>query len=133
MALCCLALLLLPTAGPHSVAATSLQNVAIAAAVRGPLGSTDTAVEDISSHTITSYQLPPDLYRKARNRGRTNFASQLLDWVYGFLILWVLLRARVAVRFRDWAERVSHFRGGAGPYFCSSLSYWRVSASIDGF
>jgi hypothetical protein len=128
------ALLLLSTADGGSVVTTSLQNIAITAApVPSPGGSTKTDVKDLSSGRITSYQLPPDLYRKARNRGRTNFASQLLDWVYGFLILWVLLRARVAVRFRDWAERVSHFRGGAGPYFCSSLSYWRVSASIDGF
>jgi hypothetical protein len=56
------------------------------------------------------YQLPPDLYRKARNRGRINFVSQLLVWVYSFFILWVLLRAKVAVRFRDWAERVSRYR-----------------------
>ena len=110
MILCCLALLLLPTAGVRSVVTTSLQDLATTAAVAGPAGSTETEVNHLSSGRISTYQLPPDLYHKARNRGRINFASELLDWVYGFLILWVLLRARVAVRFRDWAERVSHLR-----------------------
>lgn len=110
MILCCLALLLLPSAGARSVVTTSLQSVATTAAVAGHGGSTETDVKDVASRRITSYQLPPDLYRKARNRGRINFASQLLDWVYGFLILCVLLRSRVGGRFRDWAERVSHVR-----------------------
>jgi Zn-dependent protease with chaperone function len=77
---------------------------------QGTAGSIETTRNDSSSGTITDYQLPPDLYRKARNRGRINFVSQLLVWVYSFFILWVLLRAKVAVRFRDWAERVSRYR-----------------------
>ena len=108
MTLCCLVLLLF--AGTHSVAATSLQKVAITTTVAGPAGSTETDLKDVSSRTITSYQLPPDLYRKARNRGSISFATQLLDWVYVFFILSVLLRSRIAVRFRDWAERTSQLR-----------------------
>lgn len=109
MILCCLALLLLPSAGARSTVTTSFQNDAVTATLAVPAGSTEGEVKDASSK-IVSYHLPPDLYRKARNRGRINFASQLLEWVYGSLILWVLLRTRIAVRFRDWAERVSPFR-----------------------
>src|SRR5689334_10820009 len=102
MILCCLALVLLPTTGAPSSGARSVRKVAITIAVPGTQGSTATDVKDVSSSTIRSYQLPPDLYRKARNRGRINFATQLLDWIYGFAIFWILLHARVAVRFRDW-------------------------------
>src|SRR5258708_7378091 len=41
---------------------------------------------------ITAYTLPPDLYRKARNRGRIGFVSRIIGFFYGLLVLCFLLR-----------------------------------------
>ena len=59
---------------------------------------------------ITAYTLPPDLYRKAHNRGRINFATRIAGFFYGLLVLWFILLRRLSAKFRDWAERVSRFR-----------------------
>src|SRR5262249_20765987 len=63
-----------------------------------------------SAPRITSYTLPPDLYRKARNRGRLNFATRVVAFFYGLAVLWFILRSKLSARFRDWAERTSRFR-----------------------
>jgi STE24 endopeptidase len=106
MNVCCLALTLLAVAVPRSSVTTPLQNVA----VRQILASSTGENAEALSSRITNYHLPADLYRKARNRGRINFASQLLGWIYGFVILWLILLTKVAVHFRDLAERISHYR-----------------------
>ncbi len=59
---------------------------------------------------ITAYTLPPDLYRKARNRGRIGFASRIIGFFYGLLVLWFILRRRLSAKFRDWAEKFSRNR-----------------------
>jgi Zn-dependent protease with chaperone function len=59
---------------------------------------------------ITEYTLPPDLYRKARNRSRIQFASQLFGFAYGLFLLWLVLQRRWSASFRDRAERVSQRR-----------------------
>ena len=59
---------------------------------------------------ITAYTLPPDLYRKARNRGRINFATRIAGFFYDLLVLWFILLRRLSAKFRDWAERVTRFR-----------------------
>jgi STE24 endopeptidase len=56
---------------------------------------------------ITAYTLPPDLYRKARNRGRISFASRVFGLFYGVWILWFLLQRKTAAKYRDWAERAT--------------------------
>jgi STE24 endopeptidase len=59
---------------------------------------------------ITAYTLPPDLYRKARNRGRIGFASRIIGFFYGLLVLWFILRRKLSARFRDGAEKSSRIR-----------------------
>ena len=59
---------------------------------------------------ITAYTLPPELYRKAHNRGRIGFATRIIGLFYGLLVLWFILRRRLAAKYRDWAERVSRGR-----------------------
>jgi STE24 endopeptidase len=59
---------------------------------------------------VTAYTLPPALYQKARNLGRINFYSDLLGFVYGLALLWLILRWKLAPRYRDWAERSSSNR-----------------------
>jgi len=60
---------------------------------------------------ITAYTLPPDLYRKARNRGRIGFATRILGFFYGLFVLWFILRRKLSAKYRDWAESISrkHF------------------------
>jgi len=59
---------------------------------------------------ITAYTLPPDLYRKARNRGRIGFASRIVGFFYGLLVLWFILRRKLSAKYRDWAENFSRHR-----------------------
>ncbi|MGB2899219.1 MAG: M48 family metallopeptidase [Candidatus Acidiferrum sp.] len=59
---------------------------------------------------ITEYTLPPDLYRKARNRSRIGFATRIIGFVYGLLVLWFILARKLSAKYRDWAENVSRNR-----------------------
>jgi len=73
-----------------------------------PVSSADAAASHVASPTkITAYTLPPDLYRKARNRGRISFASRVFGLFYGVWILWFLLQRKTAAKYRDWAERAT--------------------------
>ncbi len=59
---------------------------------------------------IKAYTLPPDLYRKAKDLARTRFRDDLLEFFYALAVLWLILEARLAPRFRDWAERSAQRR-----------------------
>jgi Zn-dependent protease with chaperone function len=56
---------------------------------------------------VTAYTLPPDLYRKAHNLGRIRFRFRLIGFVYGLFVLLLVLRWKLAPKYRDWAEKVS--------------------------
>jgi Zn-dependent protease with chaperone function len=66
---------------------------------------------------VTAYTLPPDLYKKARDRSRIRFRFQLISFVYGLVVLWLILRWKLAPKYRDWAERAASNR------FVQSLVY----------
>jgi Zn-dependent protease with chaperone function len=59
---------------------------------------------------VTAYILPPQLYQKAHNLGRIHFRFQLISFVYGLFVLWLILRWKLAPKYRDWAERFSSKR-----------------------
>jgi STE24 endopeptidase len=63
-----------------------------------------------SEKTITAYTLPPDLYHKAHDRGRINFHLALIGFAYGLVVLWLILRWKLAAKYRDWAEGASSRR-----------------------
>lgn len=68
---------------------------------------------DLPSHLsekITEYRLPPDLYQKAHSRNRIHFRLNLIGLVYGIVVLWLILRRKLAVKYRNWAERFSSWR-----------------------
>jgi len=69
--------------------------------------STVPASASIQSRTVTAYTLPPDLYRKARNLSKIRFRLELIEFVYGLVVLWVILHFKIAPKFRDWAEGFS--------------------------
>ena len=56
---------------------------------------------------ITEYRLPSDKLAKAEALYKTRTVLYLFGLVFGILVLWMLLRLRVAPAFRDLAERAS--------------------------
>jgi hypothetical protein len=72
-------------------------------------GATDTGPTR-SEKTITAYTLPSELYKKAHDRSRIRFHLALIGFVYGLVVLWLILRWRLAAKYRDWAERSSSSR-----------------------
>ena len=62
------------------------------------------------TNKVTAYTLPPDLYKKARERSRINFHLALIGFIYGVVVLLLLLRWGVPPAYRNWAEKVSRRR-----------------------
>jgi Zn-dependent protease with chaperone function len=59
---------------------------------------------------VTEYTLPPDVYKKARRLGEIRFQFALISFVYGLIVLWLILRWKLAPKYRFWAERVASNR-----------------------
>jgi STE24 endopeptidase len=59
---------------------------------------------------VTAYTLPPDLYRKAKTLGRIHFLTNLVNFVYGLLVFWLVLELHLAPKFRDWAQSLASNR-----------------------
>jgi STE24 endopeptidase len=59
---------------------------------------------------VTQFTLPPDRYKKARDLGRIHFRFDIISFIYGLLILWLVLQWRLAPKYRDWAESASRHR-----------------------
>lgn len=59
---------------------------------------------------ITAYTLSPDRYQKAHDLGRIRLRLLAVSFCYGLLVLWLILRVRLGVRYRRWAESVSSKR-----------------------
>lgn len=95
--LCCLfAFVLTPLTGQNSATAPA---------------TTDSATSQPSPTTVIAYAPPPAEYSKAKEYSRAHYRHFFFDTFYGFLILLVLLKWRVAPAFRNLAERVSKRRG----------------------
>jgi Zn-dependent protease with chaperone function len=56
---------------------------------------------------VTEYSLPPDKLAKAEALYQTRTVLYLFGLVFGIVVLWLLLKLRVAPAFRDLAERAS--------------------------
>ncbi len=56
---------------------------------------------------VAEYSLPPDKLAKAEALYKTRTVIYLGGMVFGIVVLWVLLKLRVAPMFRDLAERAS--------------------------
>jgi STE24 endopeptidase len=59
---------------------------------------------------VTAYTLPPDLYQKAKTLSRFHFFFNLGSFAYGLLALWLVLRGKLASKYRNWAEHLSKNR-----------------------
>ena len=59
---------------------------------------------------VTAYTLPPDLYQKAKTLGRIHFLTNLVNFVYGLLVFWLILELHLAPKFRGWAQSLASNR-----------------------
>jgi STE24 endopeptidase len=59
---------------------------------------------------VTAYTLPPDLYQKAHNLGKIHFRFALISFVYGLVVLWIVLATKLAAKYRNWAEAATRMR-----------------------
>ena len=59
---------------------------------------------------VTAYTLPPDLYTKAHNFSQIAFWFQLLTIFYSLIVLWLILKRKLALKYRDWAEKAATAR-----------------------
>jgi len=79
-----------------------------------PLASVDGrapgAAPSVLDRQVTAYSLPPDVYKKAHDRSRIRFRLALVSFVYGLVVLWIILHWKLGVKYRDWAERLSRKR-----------------------
>ena len=98
---------------PILAAAPEFQQSSTAGAATTPAAAPKPAM----AKKVTAYTLPPDLYKKARDRSRIRFRFELIGFVYGLVVLWLILRWRLAPKYRGWAEKASSNR------FLQSLVY----------
>jgi STE24 endopeptidase len=84
------------------------EQLPVASALQPPSAASPTdAGPATSEKRITAYRLPPELYKKAHDRSRIRFRLALIGFVYGLVVLWLILRWKIAAKYRDWAERSS--------------------------
>ena len=72
-------------------------------AASGPAGAT--AAPPSATRKVTAYTLPPELYKKARDRSRIHFRLALISFAYGLIVLWAILHWKLGSKYRDWAEK----------------------------
>lgn len=77
---------------------------------RARANASEAASADQDLTKVTQYTLPPALYRKAHRLGQISFWGTLIATLYSWLILLLILNWRLAPKYRDWAEKVSHSR-----------------------
>ncbi len=90
---------------PPSAASSAQQQSPSSSATTTPAPSETAQLG--TSRIITAYSLPPDLHKKAHDLNRIRFRLALIGFVYGIVVLWLVLRWRLAPKYRDWSERLS--------------------------
>jgi STE24 endopeptidase len=75
-----------------------------------PQSAPSAAPAQEAQQKVTSYTLPPDRYKQARDRSRIVFRLAIASFVYGLVVLWLILRWKIAPKYRTWAESSSSRR-----------------------
>jgi Zn-dependent protease with chaperone function len=73
-------------------------------------GSAESQAAEPAQNTITEYAPPPAQYARAKAYSNARYRHVFIGSLYGFLVLLVILRWRVAPAFRNLSERVSSRR-----------------------
>src|SRR6185437_14097846 len=68
------------------------------------------SASETSERKVTAYTLPPDLYRKARHLAQIAFWGQIVLFLYSIVALLLILKWRLAPKYRTWAEKASSNR-----------------------
>jgi STE24 endopeptidase len=90
-----------------STLSVAAQQPATAATQSPDASSASTSPEAQTPRHVTAYTLPPDLYKKAHDKSQIDFRLQLIGFIYGLIVLWIILRWKLAAKYRDWAEKAS--------------------------
>jgi STE24 endopeptidase len=69
--------------------------------------SAATPADAQTARKVTAYTLPPELYKKAHDKSQIDFRLQLIGFVYGLVVLWIISRWKLGAKYRDWAEHTS--------------------------
>jgi len=80
------------------------------ASTTSPQSAPSAAPAQETQQKVTAYTLPPDRYKQARDRSRILFRFTIISFVYGLVILWLVLRWKIAPKYRTWAESASSRR-----------------------
>jgi STE24 endopeptidase len=68
------------------------------------------AAPQAATKIVTAYTLPPELYKKTERLSKIRLEFILVGTIYGLIVLWLILRLKLAPKYRDWAERASSNR-----------------------
>jgi STE24 endopeptidase len=68
------------------------------------------AAPQAATKIVTAYTLPPELYKKTERLSKIRLEFLLVGTIYGLIVLWLILRLKLAPKYRDWAERASSNR-----------------------
>jgi STE24 endopeptidase len=93
-----------------ALAATLAGQTAPANSAAPATGTADSSAAEHPQTTITEYSPPADNYARSKNYSHAHYRHFFFDTFYGFLVLLVLLRWRVASSLRHLAESVSQRR-----------------------
>jgi Zn-dependent protease with chaperone function len=96
-------------AGPPSLGFSFVAAQGSPISTAAPASAPSVAAQE-APRKITSYTLAPDRYQKARELSRIYFRFAIIGFLYGLVVLWLILRWRLAPKYRDWAERSSSKR-----------------------
>ena len=96
-------------AGPPSLGFSFVVEQGSPISTAAPASAPSVAAQE-APRKITSYTLAPDRYQKARELSRIYFRFAIIGFLYGLFVLWLILRWRLAPKYRDWAERSSSNR-----------------------
>lgn len=88
----------------------SFAQLAPPASVPGSAQTPTTAPQEPQPQKVTKYTLPPDRYKKARDLARIGFRVRMFGFFYGLAVLWLVLRWKLAARYRTTAENTSSRR-----------------------
>ncbi|HLW82763.1 MAG TPA: M48 family metallopeptidase [Candidatus Acidoferrales bacterium] len=69
-----------------------------------------TQAQQHTSKNVEAYTLPPDLYAKAVKYSRAQYILYFVDFVWGVIVLLLILHWRIAPKYRDWAETTTKRR-----------------------
>lgn len=63
-----------------------------------------------TSQNVKAYTFPADLYEKAVKYSRAQYVLYFAGFVWGVIVLLLVLAWRLAPKYRDWAERATNVR-----------------------